>query len=90
MWKPEGAPTRKEQLDRWVAGDAVCPNEFHECTPDFGCCHPKLLWPKEKREKYVAASRGEQEKMMMVALDSFVSEVGANAHVTRGDPADRG
>lgn len=87
-WKPEGAPTADEQLTRWVAGDAVCPNEHHECCPDFSCCNPKLLWPLEKREKFLAATQGERSKMLMGALGALVEEAGQKAHVTRGDPTD--
>lgn len=87
MWKPKGAPTRQEQLERWVAGKAVCPNENHECCPDFGCCHPKHLWPEEKRKKFLAASQGEREKMMMSALGNLLGDK-TKTYITRGNPID--
>lgn len=87
-WVPEGAPTPDEQLRRWAAGDAVCPNSHHECCPDFACCKPKLGWPLEKRAKFMAAGQGEREKMMMGALGALVEAAGGKAHVTRGDPLD--
>lgn len=86
MWKPEGAPTSQEQLERWVLGDAICPNEFHQCTPDFGCCNPKLLWPEEKRRKFMNASDGERDKMMMGGLSGLIENM--NVRITRGNPVD--
>ncbi len=88
-WVPEGAPSPEEQLRRWVQGDAVCPNTRHECCPDFSCCRPQLMWPKDKRERFVAVSQGEREKMMMGALGALASQEGTTAYVTRGDPKDR-
>ena len=87
-WSPEGAPTPDEQLARWAAGKSVCPNTRHECCPDFSCCQPKLAWPLERRAKFVAADQGTREKMMMGALGGLVTETGAKAYVTRGEPAD--
>lgn len=88
-WKPDGAPTREEQLARWVLGDAVCPNQNHECTPDFGCCTPKLLWPEAKRRRFAAAPQGEREKMMMGALTGLLADGdGPSTYVTRGEPGD--
>jgi hypothetical protein len=86
-WSPEGAPTPEEQLSQWAAGESVCPNTKHECCPDFSCCRPKLLWPVEKREKFVAADQGTREKMMMGALTALIGQK-LNVHVTRGDPKD--
>lgn len=87
-WVPEGAPTPDEQLQRWVAGESVCPNTKHECCPDFSCCKPNLKWSPEKRTKFMTASQGEREKMMMGALGAVVADAGVRAHVTRGDPVD--
>ncbi len=83
-WEPEGAPTPDEQIARWAAGESVCPNTRHECCPDFSCCKPQLAWPIEKRQRFVAASQGEREKMMLDALAALAPR----AHVTRGNPTD--
>lgn len=88
-WKPDGAPTVQEQLDRWVAGESVCPNEDHDCCPDFSCCRPKLAWPLGKRRQFVEASQGEREKMLMGALVAACELAGERVHVTRGNPTDR-
>lgn len=47
-----------------------------------------MMWPKDKRERFAAASQGEREKMMMGALGTLAREAGVKAHVTRGDPTD--
>jgi hypothetical protein len=89
-WKPAGAPTAAEQLARWVAGESVCPNEHHECCPDFSCCRPELQWPAARRQQYMAASRGEREKLMMSGLGALLSDAEVKAYVTRGEPKDHG
>lgn len=76
-WSPKDAPSPDEQLARWVEGDAVCPNSDHECCPDFGCCHPKLLWPKKRRLKYMAASQKDREKMTLGSLGDLIESTGA-------------
>lgn len=88
QWTPEGAPTPEEQLARWAAGGPICPNTRHECCPDFSCCNIKLLWPQEKRLKYVDADQGTREKMLMGSLSALVEAAGVTAHVTRGVPED--
>lgn len=87
-WKPTGSPTSEEQLARWVEGDSVCPNDRHECCPDFSCCKPELQWSAEKRQKFASATQGEREKMLMGALGELAKAAGKKVHVTRGEPAD--
>lgn len=87
-WVSEGAPTPDEQLQKWAAGESVCPNTLHECCPDFSCCRPRLGWPLDKRKKFVEAGQGEREKMMLGALGAFMEDAGVSAYVTRGDPRD--
>jgi hypothetical protein len=84
------APSPDAQLAQWAEGVSICPNTRDECCPDFSCCRPKLQWPEEKRRKFMAASQGEREKMMMGALGALVADSapGARAHVTRGVPGD--
>jgi hypothetical protein len=84
-----------EQLERWVKGEALCPNESGECCPDFGCCVEELLWPPEKRRKFAEADRGTRAKMVMGALGAAMShafrergEPGRVVRITRGVPED--
>ena len=44
-----------EQLEKWIAGESICPNANGECCPDFSCCTPEILAPLEVRQKFVAA-----------------------------------
>ena|ERR1051325_12126680 len=84
-WVPEGAPTPDEQLQRWLAGEPVCPNTRHECCPDFSCCTGKI-WPEEKRRAFVAGDDATREKMLVGALTDLL---GSGVYVTRGVPQDR-
>jgi hypothetical protein len=88
-WEPEGSPTPAEQLRRWAAGDAVCPNTRHECCPDFACCKPELGWSSEKRAAFVASDQGTREKMMMGALGDLAKSIDKKVYITRGEPKDR-
>lgn len=47
--------TIDEQLRLWVLGDPRHNVERDECCPDFSCCEPSLLAPKNVREAFVAA-----------------------------------
>jgi len=51
--------------------------EGGECTPDFSCCNPKLLWPEEVRLSFKNASEEERNAMMGMALNSLVKSVAA-------------
>jgi hypothetical protein len=83
-----GAFTGEEQLQRWLAGAPECPNNVGECCPDFSCCNPKLLWPVEKRQKYIEAGQEEREKFLLSSLGSVLSEAEVKGYVTRGNPTD--
>jgi hypothetical protein len=76
-----GAPTAEKQLLMWVEGTSVCPNQDHECCPDFSCCRPKLRWPRRKREQFMAASEQERERMLLGSLSALTQEAGLRAHV---------
>jgi hypothetical protein len=82
-WKVRGAPSPDEQLRLWVSGKSVCPNEDHECCPDFSCCRPALLWPLERRQKFASVGQEEREKMLVGALGAAVEEAGFNVDVVR-------
>lgn len=81
-WKVPGAPTADEQLRMWVEGESVCPNQDHECCPDFSCCKPQLRWPKDKRVLFAKSTQRQREGMLMGALGSLLS--GNNVYITGG------
>ena len=44
-----------DQILLWVVGYAVHDEDRYLCMPDFACCVPTLLTPREVREAYLAA-----------------------------------
>ena len=76
--------TSDEQLERWVAGD---PQHNHdlpdggECCPDFSCCTPETLAPRETRVAFAKANSEERNGMLMMFLGAAI----ANHY---GKPAD--
>ena len=60
-----------EQLDQWVKGSSVHLGDGDEsqCCPDFSCCQPRLLAPKEVREKF----RDADEETRLGMLGYFLS-----------------
>ncbi len=43
-----------------------------ECCPDFSCCEPALLWPKELRQKFKDATEAVRSEMLMMSLQQLV------------------
>lgn len=67
----EGNPVHNH--DRWTdvvdaEGNVLYRKKMKggECCPDFSCCRPELLAPREVREAFAAAS--EQERMRYLAM----------------------
>ena len=58
-----------EQLDSWVAGTSV---HGDQCCPDFSCCQPDLLAPKEVREIFAAAHKRGDERVTMRCRMEFL------------------
>jgi hypothetical protein len=48
---------RSYQLNEWVKGNAIHNTVDDECCPDFGCCNPSNLQPKEIRETFAEVSK---------------------------------
>jgi hypothetical protein len=61
-----------EQLRLWVEGTSVHNDEAGECCPDFSCCQPGLLAPKETREAFARASEEERTSMLMMFLGAAI------------------
>ena len=62
----------QEQLDSWVEGKSIHLPE--QCCPDFSCCRPELLAPKEVREVFAAAYKTDNEAVQMRMLMEFLSK----------------
>lgn len=55
-----------EQLEQWVLGNSLCPNDRGECCPDFSCCQPKLL--ADERARKVFADADEATRLSMLGM----------------------
>lgn len=55
--------TPAEQLDKWVEGESLCPNDRDECCPDFSCCTDAET-PREVKEAFRAAYLRRDHEMM--------------------------
>jgi hypothetical protein len=68
----------KEQLLKWLNGTSThCyfgyGKEDYECCPDFSCCHPALMRPRDERQRYVDADKGERHRMLATFLEAFLN-----------------
>lgn len=85
--------TLEEQERLWVEGISVHVKarvfltEDTECCPDFSCCDPKLLQPREVREAFHRATSKERNAMLGEFLDAFVKTIDANVHVAGRGPS---
>lgn len=82
--------TPEVQLERWVAGESLCPNTRNECCPDFSCCRPELLAPKVEREAFAAAHGRTREHMLGGFLSEAIStyKPDAKVHIAGMAPED--
>jgi len=62
-----------EQLNLWVEGQSTHDDKLGECCPDFSCCRPELLAPKEVRELFCKAYSEDNEDLMHRLLMEFLS-----------------
>lgn len=72
-----------EQLASWYVGKPIHNEYADECCPDFSCCHPEMLWPKEKREKFITSSHREQEEMLVSELPAHPQVKDKNVHFAK-------
>ena len=73
--------TPEEQLDLWIEGKSVHNKERDECCPDFSCCEPSLLAPKEARIAFKKANEETRMGMLGVFLSGAVSKAAEEARV---------
>lgn len=76
------------QTEEWVKGNAVHNYIDNECCPDFSCCKPELLQPKEIRETFLHAKEEQRLGMLFsflgAGLSSMGHEVGESVHLADG------
>lgn len=65
--------TIDEQLDEWVKGNPIHNADRDECCPDFSCCQPQLLAPKDVRENFAAADEETRFGMLIHFLGAGVA-----------------
>ena len=92
---------QEHQLSEWVAG-RPWHNPFDhddvrhdgdtmrgECCPDFSCCRPSMLAPKEAREAFAKSGDSERMGMLGMFLSGAVSDATKDteikAHVSTGE-----
>ena len=74
------------QLSEWDKGNPIHNDIDGECCPDFSCCQPKLLQPKEVREAFAAAEKEGKEDLKMSMLGTFLGTVIENHLSKKEDP----
>ena len=62
----------RDQLELWLAGESVHNDERDECTPDFSCCRPELLAPKDTRQAFVDADEDKRHLFLLGFLGAAV------------------
>lgn len=69
----------RRQLDLWVEGKPIhngITRGHGECTPDFSCCHAKLLWPEKDRIAFRDADRDSRAQMLGRGLSALLNKQG--------------
>lgn len=66
-----------------IDGEGDPTNKAHgECCPDFSCCVPESIWPRERRYSFVEAGDEQRYKMLFGALTNLVE--GHDVYVAGG------
>ena len=75
--------TSDEQLRAWVEGNPMHRGQRPdgECVPDFSCCRPSLLQPREIREAFAAADARGRQKFLMSFLGAMIAEAAPDTRV---------
>lgn len=79
--RPMERISAQEQLERWVAGESIHrideslpTRDKNECCPDFSCCKPEFLAPKEIREAFAAADEVTRLKFLAGFLGDLITK----------------
>lgn len=73
--------TPDEQLDRWLVGDAQCPNDDGECCPDFSCCDPSIAASMEEKLAFVEGTDHVRNHLMLKFLARMAGNLDIDVHV---------
>jgi len=69
------------QVKSWVAGISRHNKIDDECCPDFSCCTPKSLQPREVRELFAASDGEQREHMLFGFLGGMLKDVEPNTYL---------
>ena len=79
--------TPQEQVELWVSGQSIHNSSVlgGECCPDFSCCRPELLAPKEVREVFAEAvitgNKKVEDRILMEFLGNLLSTIPVKTHI---------
>ena len=65
----------RQQTSEWLNGNPQHNKVDDECCPDFSCCQPDLLAPKEVREIFYNAEKTGNQKLIDRMLGEFLSKM---------------
>jgi len=63
---------RRAQLALWLEGASVHNTDPDECCPDFSCCRPELLAPREERELFLGLFIAGHDRQVQRMLAMFL------------------
>jgi len=63
------------QTSEWLKGNPQHNAVDGECCPDFSCCNPELLAPKEVRELFYKADQTGNDKVCSRMLGEFLGKM---------------
>lgn len=83
--------TPDEQLEQWVLGNSLCPNDRDECCPDFSCCTPELLADENTRKAFAKANKETRMSMLGMFLGAGIAFMGKDkeVHITGFDDPEK-
>lgn len=73
--------TADEQLEKWVKGNSLCPNDAEECCPDFSCCTPSLQADENTRKAFARADKEGRMQLLGMFLGAAISTMAPNKKV---------
>lgn len=66
---------RTAQLAKWANNMPEHNTTDNECTPDFGCCNPKLLAPLEERKQFYDAIKANHQHIIRPMLVKWMQKL---------------
>ena len=86
LWVEGESVHCRKKLDIEVGGKVLRTEEIVECCPDFSCCKPKLLAPREVREAFASGNEELRSAMCLTFLGSMLDTLPEySVHITNGD-----